>query len=72
MTSRENIADALSRLTKISASKGYVQDEEYVREVTLQAVPLALRIEEIEEVSLQDEELEAVCEVLGTGQWARP
>ena len=28
VTSRENIADALSRLTKISASKGYVQDEE--------------------------------------------
>ena len=29
VTSRENIADALSRLTKIPASKGYVQDEEY-------------------------------------------
>ena len=57
MTSRENIADALSRLTKIPASKGYVQDEEYVREVTLQAVPVALRIGEIEEVSFQDKEL---------------
>ena len=47
VTSRENSADTLSRLTKIPASKGYVQDEEYVREVTLQAVPEALRIEEI-------------------------
>lgn len=56
MTSRENIADVLSRLTKISASKGYVQVEEYVREVTLQAVPVAPRIEEIEEVSFQDED----------------
>ena len=72
MNSRENIADALSRLTKIPASKGYVQDEEYVREVTLQAVPLALRIEEIEEVSFQDEELEAVVRRWKQGTGARP
>ena len=71
VTSRENIADALSRLTKIPASKGYVQDEEYVREVTLQAVPVALRIEEIEEVSFQDEELEVVREALETGHWSK-
>ena len=71
VTSRENIADALSSLTKIPASKGYVQDEEYVREVTLQAVPVALWIEEIEEVSFQDEELEAVREALKTGHWSK-
>ena len=71
MTSRENIADALSRLTKIPASKGYVQDEEYVCEVTLQAAPVALRIEEIEEVSFQDEELEAVRKALETGHWSK-
>ena len=56
MASRENIADALSRLTKIQASKGYVQDDEYVREVARQAVLVALPIEEIEELSFQDEE----------------
>lgn len=67
VTSRENIADTLSYLTKIPASKGYVQDEEYVREVTLQAVPVVLWIEEIEEVSFQDEELEADSEALETG-----
>ena len=73
MTPRENIADALSRLTKIPASKGYIQDEEYmyVREVTLQAVPVALQIEEIEEVSFQDEALEAVREALETGHWGK-
>ena len=71
VTSRENIADLLSRLTEIPASKGYVQDEEYVREVTLQAVPVTLRIEEIEEVSFQDEELEAVREALETGNWGK-
>ena len=71
VTSRENIADVLSRLTKIPASKGYVQDEDYVREVTLQAVPVALRIEEIEEVSFQEEELEVVREALETGHWSK-
>ena len=71
MTFRDNIADALSRLTKIPASKGYVQDEDYVREVTPQAVQAALRIEQIEEVSFQDEELEAVCEALEAGHWSK-
>ena len=71
VTSRENIEDALFRLTKIPASKGYVQDEEYVREVTLQAVPVVLWIEEIEEVSFQDGELEAARETLKTGPWGK-
>ena len=35
----------------------------------LQAVPVALRIEETEEVSYQDEELTAVREALKTGNW---
>ena len=69
--SSENIADALSRLTKIPAAKEYAQDEEYVREATLQAVPVALRIEEIEEASYQDEELAAVRESLKTGDWRK-
>lgn len=60
MASRENIVDALSRLAKIPASKRYAQDEEYGREVTLQALQVALLIEEIKEVSFQEEELEAV------------
>ena len=47
-----------SHLTKIPASQGYIQDEEYVREVTL--LPVALRIEEIEEASTQDEDLRVV------------
>ena len=68
--SRENIADALSRLTKIPASQGYVHDEEYIREVTLQAVPVALRIEEIEEASSQDKELKVVRECLQKDDWS--
>ena len=46
-----------------------VQDEEYLREVNLQAVQVALRIEEIEVVLYQDEELTAEREALKTGNW---
>ena len=65
VSSRNNIADALSRLTKIPASQGYIQDEEYVREVTL--LPVALRIKEIEEASTQDEDLRVVHARLQSG-----
>ena len=65
VSSRNNIADALSRLTKIPASQGYIQDEEYVREVTL--LPVVLRIEEIEEASTQDEDLRVVHARLQSG-----
>ena len=67
VSSRNNIADALSRLTKIPASQGYIQDEEYVREVTLQEVPVALRIEEIQEASTQDEDLRVLHACLQSG-----
>ena len=46
VSSRNNIADVLSRLTKNPASQGYIQ-----------AVPLELRTEEIEEASAQAEDL---------------
>ena len=42
-----------------------------MREVTLQAVPVALRFKEIEEVSFQDEELEVVRKGLETGHWSK-
>ena len=64
VSSRNKIADALSRLTKIPASQGYIQDE-YVREVTL--LPVALRIEETEEASTQDEDLRVVHARLQSG-----
>ena len=67
VSSRKHIADALSRLTKNPATQGYIQDEEYVREVTLQAVPVAFRIEEIEEASPQDEDPRVVHVRLQSG-----
>ena len=48
VSSRKNIADALSRLTKIVASNQSQDDEEYVRMVALHAAPVALKIKEIE------------------------
>ena len=42
-----------------------------MREATLQAVPVAVRIEEIEKASYQDEELAAVRESLKAGDWRK-
>ena len=58
--SRDNIADALSRLTKIPASRNSCYDDEYVRMVALESAPIALKIQEIEKVSADDEELQVV------------
>ena len=55
------------RLTKIPASQGYIEDEEYAREVTLQVVPVALTTEEIGEASAQDEDLKVVHACLQSG-----
>ena len=60
VSSRKNIADALSRLTKIVASNQSQDDDEYVRMVALHAAPVALKIKEIERVSAKDPELQVV------------
>ena len=54
--SRNDLADALYR-QKIPASQGYIEDEVYVQKVTVQVVLLALRVEQIDEASAQDEDL---------------
>ena len=67
--SQDNIADALSRLTKIPASEKYRYDDEHVRMVALSAVPIALKIQEIESASAEDEDLQAVRSCLISGNW---
>lgn len=67
--SRNNIADALSRLTKIPASRNSHYDDEYVRMVALESVPIALKIQEIEKVSADDQELQVVRGCLASGNW---
>ena len=51
VASRDNIADALSRLTTLPASEKCRYDDEIVRMVALQAVPVAIKIQEIEGAS---------------------
>ena len=67
--SRDNIADALSRLTKIPASGKSRYDDAYDRLVALGSVPVALKIQEIETVSAEDEELQVVRGCLVSGNW---
>ena len=69
--SGNNIADALSRLTKIPASEKHRHDDAHVRMVTLSAFPVALTIQEIESASAEDEELQAVRSCLASGNWER-
>ena len=69
MPSRKNIADALTRLTKIPASDQSLQDDGYVRMVALHEVPAPLRIKEIERITAQDPELQAVRNCLIEGKW---
>ena len=69
VSSRKNIADALSRLTKIVASNQSQDDDEYVRMVALHAAPAALTIKEIERISPEDPELWAVRKCLVEERW---
>ena len=69
--SRDNIADALSRLTTLPASEKCRYDDEHVRMVALKAVPVAIKIQEIESASAEDEELQAVRDCLSSGNWEK-
>ena len=69
--SQDNIADVLSRLKKIPASEKYRYDDEHVRIVALSAVPIALKIQEIESASAEDEDLQAVQSCLISGNWEK-
>lgn len=68
--SEDNIADTLSRLTKIPASEIYRYDDEHIRMAALVAVSIALRIHEIEIASAGDEDLQAVRSCLGNWEKA--
>ena len=69
VSSRENIADALSRLTKIIATNQSQDDDEYVRMVTLHAAPAAPKIKKIGRVSAEYPELQAVRRCLVEERW---
>ena len=68
--SGQNIADCLSRLTKIPASTRDGATEEYVRMVAVNATPRAMTTREIERASGEDEELTEVYRCWKTGDWS--
>jgi len=67
--SKDNIADALSRLTKQQPEKLHRGDDKHVRAITLQSVPVAMSVQEIEKASSEDEELRRVKQCLVSGNW---
>ena len=67
--SKDNIADALSRLTSQVPTKASNHDEEYVRAIALQAVPVAMSIQDVEKASAEDSELQTVRKCLVSGNW---
>lgn len=70
VSSSQNIADCLSRLTKIPASHHDSVTEEYVRMVAVGATPRAMTTREIERASAVDEELTEVYHCWKTGNWS--
>lgn len=67
---RENIADALSRLTENSQNHSdFVDNEEYVRYVALNATPNAMSTREVEEISADDEEISDLRDCVNSDKW---
>ena len=69
VSSRKNVVDTLSRLTKVVASNQSQDDDEYVCMVALHAAPVSLKIKKIERVSAEDPELQAVRRCLVEERW---
>jgi len=70
-TGRENIADALSRLTQQNTPVSRNVAEEYVHFIAQQAAPQAISIQEIEKESDKDSDLEAVRQARKSGDWSK-
>ena len=69
--SGQNIADCLSRLTKIPTSPQCNNiREEYVRMLAIRATPRVMTTREIERASAEDEELTTIRKCWKTGNWS--
>ena len=66
---RQNIADALSRLTQEVSNESKNVAEEYIRYVAENAAPKAIPIQEIEEASAEDEEITVLRKCIQTNDW---
>jgi len=70
-SSRDNIADALSRLSQQQGPLSKNVAEEYVRFIAKQAAPQAISIQEIERESSKDPDLVAIRRVVESGDWSK-
>ena len=68
---RDNIADALSRLSQQQGPPPKCEAEEYVRFIAKQAVPQAISIQEIEKESDKDPDLEAIRQAVQSVDWSK-
>ena len=67
-----NVADSLSRLTKIGGMKSGSVAEDYANFVAKTAIPRAMNSREIEKASSCEEELKIVQKCIETGNWDSP
>ena len=69
--SAKNIADSLSRLSGKCRATSSVknEDDQYIRTVAQLAVPAALSVQDIEDASADDEDLQVVRSCLKSGNW---
>ena len=65
----QNIADALSRLTRMEDTGGMTEAEEYIRYVAESSAPIAIPIREIERESEMDAELSLVRDCVAEEDW---
>jgi hypothetical protein len=72
MAGHLNVADSLSRLTKIGEMKFRSIAEDYVSFVAKTAIPKAMNSREIEEASSSDEELMTVRQCIEIRNWTVP
>ena len=68
---RDNIADALSRLSQQEDPSSRSVAKEYVRFIAKQAAPWAISIQEIEQESDKDSDLKAVRQAVKSGDWSK-
>jgi hypothetical protein len=66
---KQNIADSLSRLLQTKDVKDFDDTMNYVNFITVKAVPKAMKADEIEQASLDDEEMRKLRESIQTGKW---
>lgn len=65
-----NLADALSRLSEMKAVPFSATDERCILQIAVAGIPSAISVQEVEEATLKDEEIQNVLKCLENGIWS--